>query len=162
MVMCKVALLFLFRFLELQVLSLVSVPARLAVAASRVGKGSMSRQNLDSTRWAGRPRTEHTKTSSGRLWCRAEEPLPLREKQSGIAQEAPIPVKDEPYLPLLRALIQKLRPICLWVCTALIDGLGHLLALSKGIVVNCCPFCHQAGNVRSGKFLESSIFQRCL
>eukprot|EP00983_Pelagomonas_calceolata_P086225 1156720-Pelagomonas_calceolata.AAC.8 len=28
-------------------------------------------------RWAGRPRIKRTKTASGRLWCREEEPVPI-------------------------------------------------------------------------------------
>eukprot|EP00983_Pelagomonas_calceolata_P040407 1137602-Pelagomonas_calceolata.AAC.7 len=48
--MYKVTLMFLFGFLELQLLSLVEVLACWAVAASRVGKGLVSEQNLSSTR----------------------------------------------------------------------------------------------------------------
>eukprot|EP00983_Pelagomonas_calceolata_P032662 1023939-Pelagomonas_calceolata.AAC.1 len=70
---------------------------------------------------------ERTKTASGWLWCRAEEPVPVGKTQPGIVQEmfsgtcmpcwkglsfwqASILIMDEPYLPLLRALTQELRP----------------------------------------------------
>eukprot|EP00983_Pelagomonas_calceolata_P061422 1146833-Pelagomonas_calceolata.AAC.1 len=74
--MCKITLLFLFGFLELWVLSLAVVLARWAVAAYRMGKG-----------WARRPGIERTRRASGRLWWRAEEPVPLGKTQSGTAQE---------------------------------------------------------------------------
>eukprot|EP00983_Pelagomonas_calceolata_P046973 1140407-Pelagomonas_calceolata.AAC.1 len=32
---------------------------------------------LVKSRWAGQPGIERTKTASGRLWCRAEEPVPM-------------------------------------------------------------------------------------
>eukprot|EP00983_Pelagomonas_calceolata_P044983 1139512-Pelagomonas_calceolata.AAC.3 len=35
----------------------------------------------------GRPGMERTKIASGRLWCRAEEAVPVGKNQSGIARE---------------------------------------------------------------------------
>eukprot|EP00983_Pelagomonas_calceolata_P040792 1137780-Pelagomonas_calceolata.AAC.1 len=78
----------------------------------------------------------------------AEEPVPSGKSQSGIAhdtflgtptrhsmpcsrsisfRQASIPIRDEPQLPLLRALTQKPRPMwCLLVCIPLIVGSVHL------------------------------------
>eukprot|EP00983_Pelagomonas_calceolata_P056054 1144425-Pelagomonas_calceolata.AAC.1 len=90
---------------------------------------------------------ERTKTASGRLWCRAEEPVPLGINQSGIARETfsgtptpcsrslsfrqvSIPMRDEPYLPFLGALAQELRPAwCLLVCIPLNVEIRHLRAI---------------------------------
>eukprot|EP00983_Pelagomonas_calceolata_P064150 1147998-Pelagomonas_calceolata.AAC.1 len=77
--------------------------------------------------WASWPGIKRTKTASGRLWCRAEDPVTLGKTHSGITWEmlsgtstpysrrlpfwqASTPIRDEPYLPVLRALTQKLRP----------------------------------------------------
>eukprot|EP00983_Pelagomonas_calceolata_P045693 1139848-Pelagomonas_calceolata.AAC.1 len=83
---------------------------------------------------------ECTKTALGRLWCRAGEPVPIGKYQSGNAQEmyqgrlsfqqASIPIRDELYLPLLRALIQKLSTNwCLLVCIPFVVGLRQLRAM---------------------------------
>eukprot|EP00983_Pelagomonas_calceolata_P054316 1143650-Pelagomonas_calceolata.AAC.1 len=85
------------------------------------------RRDLCRMKVAGRPGIERTKTASGRLWFQVEEPVLLGENHAGIArevfpgtsipcsrilsfQQASIPIRDEPNLPLLRALTQKLRP----------------------------------------------------
>eukprot|EP00983_Pelagomonas_calceolata_P081416 1155566-Pelagomonas_calceolata.AAC.2 len=90
--MCKVTL-FLFGFFELR--ALVIVPACQVDAASRVEEGLVSGQDSNSSRWmslswggilvgsswADRPGIERTKTASGRLWNRVEEPVPSGKTQ---------------------------------------------------------------------------------
>eukprot|EP00983_Pelagomonas_calceolata_P042710 1138618-Pelagomonas_calceolata.AAC.3 len=90
---------------------------------------------------------ERIKTDLGRLWCRAEEPVPVGKNQSEIAQkifsgtsmpcsgslsfrQISIPIRIEPHLHLLRALTQKRRPTWyLLLCTLVMVELEHLRAM---------------------------------
>eukprot|EP00983_Pelagomonas_calceolata_P003520 114520-Pelagomonas_calceolata.AAC.1 len=117
---CMVALLFL-SGLRTQAAGLVP-----GFGVSMLGSCNIQSGKGVGSMWAGRPGTERTKTASRRLWCMAGEPVPLGKSKSGRARDifsgtsTPcsrslisagfLQIRDEPCLPLQRALTQKLRP----------------------------------------------------
>eukprot|EP00983_Pelagomonas_calceolata_P047334 1140593-Pelagomonas_calceolata.AAC.5 len=56
--------------------------------------------------------------------------LSSAQDQAGVMSLASVPIRNEPYLPMLRALTLKPRPTCCQlVSIPFVVGLGHLWAL---------------------------------